>query len=163
MKTWMSQRYSYVYFLSFQKVENSQERHDRIIRWYENMHSESLCALSRLGRISEFTSRRLKRQLQQILTKISEILFTFFSNNDRNMRYPTKRPPLKYNRNFSRIKMANFAGDNLNSPGTGWIALEFSRRSENAFCESLFRQEIISSTLAEALSLGKVKNSSWIF
>ena len=81
----------------------------------------------------------------------------------RGMGYPTKKPPLKYNRNFSRIKMANFAGDNLKSLGTGWIALEFSRRSENAFCESLFRQEIISSTLAEALSLGKVKNSSWIF
>ena len=141
-----------MYFLSFQKVENSQERHDRIIRWYENMHSESLCALSRLVRISEFTSRRLKRQLQQILTKTSKILFAFFF----------KLGP-KYYRNFSRIKMANFAGDNLNSLGTVWIALEFSRRSENAFCESLFRQEIISSTLAEALSLGKVKNSSWIY
>ena len=68
-----------MYFLSFQKVENSQERHDRIIRWYENMHSESLCALSRLGRISEFTSRRLKRQLQQILTKkLQNFIYVFF-------------------------------------------------------------------------------------
>ena len=88
----MSQRYSYVYFLSFQKVENSQERHDRIIRWYENMHSESLCALSRLGRISEFTSRRLKRQLQQILTKkLQNFIYVFFGSSSVQHISPTQK------------------------------------------------------------------------